>query len=128
MAMQASVLNLNEDGTPLTFQRAMKGEFQAEWEHANDQEIRKLLTTTETMRLIHKSDISPDRRGDITYYNPQVKANTFAGCVALQAATGPITLALSQHVQHLWRSYEPCTRVPLTARLACAMPISLTII
>jgi hypothetical protein len=36
MAMQASVLNLNDDGTPLTFQRAMKGEFQAEWDHAND--------------------------------------------------------------------------------------------
>jgi hypothetical protein len=53
MAMQASVLNLNDDGTPLTFQRAMKGEFQAEWDHSNDQETRKLLTTTETMRLIH---------------------------------------------------------------------------
>lgn len=73
MAMQASVLNLNSDGTPLTFNRAMQGDFQAEWDHANDQEIRKLLTATETMRLIHKADIPADRRGDITYYNPQVK-------------------------------------------------------
>jgi hypothetical protein len=73
MAMHASVLNLNEDGSPLTFQRAMKGEFQAEWDHANDQEICKLITTTETMCLIHKRAIPSERRGDITYYNPQVK-------------------------------------------------------
>jgi hypothetical protein len=71
--MNTSVLNLNDDGSPLTFQRAMKGEFQAEWNHANDQEICKLVTTSEKMCLIHKNNIPSERRGDVMYYNPQVK-------------------------------------------------------
>jgi hypothetical protein len=51
----------------------MKSEFQAEWDHANDQEIRKLITTSETKCLIHKNNIPTERRGEVTCYNPQVK-------------------------------------------------------
>jgi hypothetical protein len=68
-ATDTNVLNLNPDGTPLTMNTGLHGPFQKEWEHAADDEVRKLLTTTKTMAPVLKCDIPVDRRGDITYYN-----------------------------------------------------------
>ena len=66
-------LNLNADGTPLSYNKALKSDFREEWLLENDVEIRKLITTTETMRPIHKREIPTERRGDVTYYNPVCK-------------------------------------------------------
>ena len=68
--MAASSLNLHEDGSPLTLSRALNGPHREDWLLAADKEIRKLITTTQTMRPILKSDIPVERRKDITYYNP----------------------------------------------------------
>jgi hypothetical protein len=67
MSADASILNLNEDGSPQTFASALAGEHGAAWQLAND-EFRKLVTTTSTMKPIHKASIPADRRR-----NPQVK-------------------------------------------------------
>ena len=72
-AMSAQVLNLNQDGSPLTFSSAEQGKDGPEWILASDTEFRKLVTGTETIRPIHKSDIPHERRRDIAYYNRQVK-------------------------------------------------------
>jgi hypothetical protein len=71
--LAATSLNLNDDGSPITWASVSAGKFSAEWEVAADDEIRKLITTTQTMRPIHKSEIPADRRKDITYYNPVLK-------------------------------------------------------
>jgi hypothetical protein len=73
MSADANILNLNEDGSPRTFASALAGEHGAAWQLANANEFRKLVTTTSTMKPIHKSSIPADRRRDIAYYNPRVK-------------------------------------------------------
>ena len=72
-ATTPSILNLNEDGSPLTYASALASDHAAEWQLANDEEMRKLVTATQTMKPIHKSHIPADRRRDVAYYNPQVK-------------------------------------------------------
>jgi hypothetical protein len=72
-AATATSLNLNDDGTPITLASVLAGKFRHEWEVAADDEFRKLITTTQTMRPIHKHQIPADRRKDITYYNPVLK-------------------------------------------------------
>jgi hypothetical protein len=74
MSADANILNLNEAGSPLTFASALAGEHGAAWQLVNDDEFRKLVTTTSTIKPIHnKSSIPADRPRDIAYYNPQVK-------------------------------------------------------
>jgi hypothetical protein len=73
LAATATSLNLNDDGTPITLASVLAGKFRNEWEVAADEEFRKLITTTKTMRPIHKQEIPADRRKDITYYNPVLK-------------------------------------------------------
>ena len=51
----------------------MKGPTFQEWLKANHKEFVKLIETTKTMRPIQFNDIPLDRRGDIGYYNPQLK-------------------------------------------------------
>jgi hypothetical protein len=70
--VHAQALNLNMDGSPITWASTHSGEDAAEWRLADDIEFRKLWTSG-TIRPIHKRDIPADRRSDITYYNPVVK-------------------------------------------------------
>lgn len=72
-ALMASVLNLSDDGSPLTTQAAMTGKHSAEWALEGDKEFRKLYTETETIKPIHRHQIPEERRKDIAYYNPQVQ-------------------------------------------------------
>jgi hypothetical protein len=72
-ALMAAVLNLSNDGSPLTTKAAMTGEFKAEWQLEDDKEFRKLATETETIAPIYRDQIPADRRKDVTYYNPQVR-------------------------------------------------------
>jgi hypothetical protein len=66
-------LNITPDGRKLTYSNALKGPTMEKWKQSNAAEFVKLIKTTKTMRPIHFSDIPIDRRGDIGYYNPQVK-------------------------------------------------------
>jgi hypothetical protein len=65
-------LNVNPDGSPLTFQTAVRGIERPNWKMAEDIEISRLLDTT-TMHpiLLHQQLV--DRREDTTYYNPKPK-------------------------------------------------------
>jgi hypothetical protein len=65
MALMAAVLNISDDGSPLTIQAAMSGKHKVEWTLEGDKEIRKLVTATETIKLIHRHQIPEDRRKDI---------------------------------------------------------------
>jgi hypothetical protein len=69
----ADVMNLNNDGSPLTHASALHGPNQTTWRLADDKEHRKLATESQTIHVIRKSDIPADRRKDVAYYNPQVK-------------------------------------------------------
>jgi len=44
-----------------------------EWQKLNVAQFLKLIEITKMMHLIHFANIPPDRRGDIGYYEPQVK-------------------------------------------------------
>jgi hypothetical protein len=68
----APPLNVNPDGSPLTYRTATHGLDSANWQLAEDQEIDRLLQT-KTMHPIHLSQQPLDRRADITYYNPKPK-------------------------------------------------------
>ena len=68
-----AALNLNPDGSKLTFPSAKRGEHGEKWVLANDNEFRKLIADTKTMHGIASASIPTDRRRDISYYNPQVK-------------------------------------------------------
>jgi hypothetical protein len=72
-ASSTNMGNLNADGSPLTHATASIGENKASWELADNTEHRKLITQTQTMHVIHKTDIPIDRVRDVAYYNPQVK-------------------------------------------------------
>ena len=68
----ATPLNVNPDGTPLTYQTATHGAERPHWKTAEDTEIDRLLATN-TMHPIHLHQQPVDRRGDTTYYNPKPK-------------------------------------------------------
>jgi hypothetical protein len=53
-ALMAAVLNLSEDGSPLTTQAAIMGKYKAEWALESDREFRKLVTATDTINPIHR--------------------------------------------------------------------------
>jgi hypothetical protein len=72
-ALMAAVLNLSDNGSPLTTKAAMTGAFKTEWQREDDKEFRKLATGTETIVPIYRNQIPEDRWKDITYYNPQVR-------------------------------------------------------
>ena len=71
-ANAAAPLNVNPDGSPLTFQTAIRGVDRPSWKIAEDTEVSRLLDTT-TMHPIHSQQQPLDRRGDTTYYNPKPK-------------------------------------------------------
>jgi hypothetical protein len=71
-ANAATPLNVNPDGSPLTYRTATHGKESDQWKNAEDTEIDRLLTTT-TMHAIHLNQQPLDRRGDTTYYNPKPK-------------------------------------------------------
>jgi hypothetical protein len=66
-------LNITPDGRKLTYSNALKGPTMEAWQKSNTSGFVKLIETTKTMHPIHFVDIPIDRRGDIRYYNPQVK-------------------------------------------------------
>ena len=66
-------LNLTPDGRKLIYSNALKGPTMEAWQKSNAAEFVKLIKETETMHPIHFADTPIDRRGDIGYYNPQVK-------------------------------------------------------
>ena len=65
-----TALDLNEDGTPLTSNSALKGPDKAIWEKAHGEEIIRLIDS-KTGRFIHRHDMPADRKA--AYYNPQLK-------------------------------------------------------
>ena len=67
-----AALNLNSDGSPLTYRSALNGPNRAHWMLEEGKEISKLIDT-DTMHATHRSAQPDDRRKDTTYYNPQVK-------------------------------------------------------
>ena len=74
-------LNLTPDGRKLTYSNALKGPTMEAWQKSNAAEFVKLIKTTKTMHPIHFADIPVDRRGDIGYYNPQVKEKYKDGAI-----------------------------------------------
>ena len=69
---QETALNLNQDGTPLTYRTAKSGPNRDHWQDAEDTEVSRLLDS-QTMYPRHPQDQPLDRRKDTTYYNPQTK-------------------------------------------------------
>jgi len=69
---QETALNLNQDGTPLTYRTAKSGPNRDHWQAAEDTEVSRLLDS-QTMYPRHLHDQPLDRRKDTTYYNPQTK-------------------------------------------------------
>lgn len=67
-----TALNLNDDGSPLTYRTAKSGPNSARWQEAEDAEISRLLDT-EVMFPRQPTDQPAERRSDTTYYNPQTK-------------------------------------------------------
>ena len=67
-----AALNLNPDGSPLTYRSALHGPNGAHWRQEEGNEICKLIDT-ETIHPVLPSDQPHDRRQDTTYYNPQVR-------------------------------------------------------
>ena len=65
-------LNVNPDGSPLTYRTATTDAESKDWNDAEEAEIDLLIVTT-TMRAIHLQHQPSDRRGDTTYYNPKPK-------------------------------------------------------
>jgi len=64
-ANSAVSLNVNPDGSPLTFRTAVHGAERESWKDAEDTEISRLLDTS-TMHAIHLEQQPLDRRGDTT--------------------------------------------------------------
>ena len=72
-ALQTSVtLNLDNFGRPLNYRSAKNGPNTLQWQQAEADEVQRLLDT-DTVKAIHITDQPPDRVGESTYYNPQVK-------------------------------------------------------
>jgi hypothetical protein len=69
-----SRLNLNDDGSPLTYRTATRGKDKDKWETAQVEELMRLSHLgSKTLFPVHRRDIPIDRRGDVTYYNPKPK-------------------------------------------------------
>jgi hypothetical protein len=64
-------LNIDDLGRKLTLARALTGPNAAEWRAAHLAEMKKLIPGI--MHAVHLTDIAPDRRRDIIYFNPVVK-------------------------------------------------------
>ena len=71
-ANAARPLNVNPDGSPLTYCTATHGADSADWLKAEHTEWDSLLET-KTCHAIHLHQQPLDRRGDTTYYNPKPK-------------------------------------------------------
>jgi hypothetical protein len=71
-AYATAPLNVNPDGSPLTYRTATHDPESGDWLTAEAAEIDHLLATT-TMHAIHLHQQPSDRRGDTTYYNPKPK-------------------------------------------------------
>ena len=84
-----AALNLNPDGSPLTYRSALAGPNASHWRVAEGKEISKLIDT-HTMRPIFASDQPVDRRKDTTYYNPQVKEKPGSENTVLRRVRGTI--------------------------------------
>ena len=64
-------LNLNSDGSPLTWKSARQGPNQVDWWKAKDVEWDRLFTLTETCLAVHRNTLPP---GVIpTYFNDKVR-------------------------------------------------------
>lgn len=68
----ATSLNLAPDGSQLTYAKAIRGKEQLQWRVAEEEEFARRFLS-KTMRPIHGKDQPSDRRGDTSYYNPQIK-------------------------------------------------------
>ena len=68
----ASSLNLDARGQPLTYRSAKAGKNTLHWQRAEGEELQRLLDTC-TIKAIHAHEQPTHRRGEGTYYNPQVK-------------------------------------------------------
>ena len=71
-ANAATPLNVNPDGSPLTYRTATRGEESEQWKNAEDTEKDRLLET-KTMHPIHLHQQPLDRRDGTIYYNPKPK-------------------------------------------------------
>ena len=67
-----TALNLDDRGQPLTYASAKAGTNAPHWQHAESEELDRLLAT-HTIRPLQYSDQPLHRRQDTTYYNPQTK-------------------------------------------------------
>ena len=65
-------LNLNADGSPLTYSTAKKGPNTTHWQDAEDTEISRLIDSV-VMHARYPHEQPADRKKDTTYYNPQTK-------------------------------------------------------
>ena len=65
-------LNLAPDGSQLTYAKAIRGDEKAQWRKAEEEEFDRLFLS-KTMTPIYGKDQPHDRRGDTSYYNPQIK-------------------------------------------------------
>ena len=71
----SATLNLDELGKPLKYRTAKAGPNTIQWQQAEGEEIQRLLDT-HTIRAIYPSEQPIERKGESTYYNPQVKEKT----------------------------------------------------
>ena len=71
-ASNVTSLNLNADGSPLTYKTARAGPDREHWYAAEDAEISRLIDTG-TMTAIMRNSQPTNRRKDTTYYNPKPK-------------------------------------------------------
>jgi hypothetical protein len=67
-----AALNLDADGQPLNYRRAMAGPNTLHWIIAEEEELARLIDSG-TMKAMHPHEQPSDRRADTTYYNPQTK-------------------------------------------------------
>lgn len=72
LATPLTPLNLDSLGRPLTYRTALAGPDHDYWVTAENEEYDRLFAT-ETMHPTVMAAIPHDRRGDVTYYNPQTK-------------------------------------------------------
>ncbi len=71
-ANDKSRLNLNADGTPLSYRGTFKLPNASAWRLLDGDEIARLINSG-TISAIHRSVIPADRKMDVTYYNPKPK-------------------------------------------------------
>ena len=78
-----NALNLTDEGDPLNYRRAKQGPDAHLWAIEEAVEIRRLMAT-ETIQPIHAHEQPMDRRGDTTYYNPQVSEKIKEGKIKIR--------------------------------------------